>query len=78
MRRKAGNTASEANCGNCRHFANAPASLEAHLPGLQCMGSGYSSVRDRDGICHFHGLYLSADSVCDKYRSHSTGVHPST
>ncbi len=70
LHRYKGRTATDsAKCGRCRHFLNSPDSLETHLPGLQCMGSGYSSVRDRDGLCAIHDRYLSADSVCDAYQA---------
>lgn len=54
-------------CGQCRHFDNAPKTLELTLPGLRVMGSGYSSVRVNDGLCAHHDRYLSADYVCDSF-----------
>ena len=54
-------------CGQCQHFDNAPQTLEAMLPGLRVMGSGYSSVRVNDGLCTHHDRYLSADYVCDSF-----------
>ena len=54
-------------CGHCRHFDNAPKTLETMIPGLRAMGSGYSSVRVNDGLCTHHDRYLSADYVCDSF-----------
>jgi hypothetical protein len=54
-------------CAACRHFDNAPESLEAAIPGLRVMGSGYSSVRNADGLCAMHQRYLSAASYCEQY-----------
>ena len=56
------------NCGQCQYFDNAPKTLEAMLPGLRVMGSGYSSVRVNDGLCAHHDRYLSADYVCDSFK----------
>ncbi|MGB6452621.1 MAG: hypothetical protein WBE92_17870 [Steroidobacteraceae bacterium] len=51
-------------CADCRHFDNAPESLERAIPGLKVMGSGYGAVRAEDGLCEVHGRYLSADYRC--------------
>ena len=75
------------NCGRCQHFDNAPKTLEAMLPGLRVMGSGYSSVRVNDGLCAHHDRYLSADYVCDSFKARreksdllvgDTGIEPVT
>ncbi len=55
------------NCGQCRHFDNAPKTLEVLIPGLRVMGSGYSAVRGNDGLCAHHDRYLSADYTCDSF-----------
>jgi hypothetical protein len=51
-------------CGLCRYFNAAPADLEQAIPGLVTMGSGYSSVRDEDGICGLHDRYLGRTNHC--------------
>ena len=51
-------------CADCRHFRNAPAQLEALLPGLRSLGSAYGSVRDSDGVCELHQRYLRSGSRC--------------
>lgn len=51
-------------CQNCVHFQNDPAYIEAVYPGLTIMSSGFASVRDRDGLCTYHQLYLSANDSC--------------
>jgi len=54
-------------CQNCANFQNDPAILEALYPGLKIMSSGYACVRDRDGICTHHQLYLSALDSCPDF-----------
>lgn len=54
-------------CGSCRHFDNAPESLEAAFPGLTAMGSGHASVRAADGLCQKRGLYLPPQDLCGKF-----------
>ena len=38
-------------CQHCAHFFDAPATIEAEIPGLTSFGSAYSSARGRAGIC---------------------------
>jgi hypothetical protein len=51
-------------CRHCAHFEGEPALIEEAYPGLNIMSSGYASVRDRDGICHYHEVYLSGRDSC--------------
>jgi len=51
-------------CQQCVHFKNEPALVEAAYRGLTAMSSGFASVRDRDGFCGYHQLYLSARDSC--------------
>jgi hypothetical protein len=51
-------------CRNCVHFQNDPIHIETVYPGLTIMSSGFASVRDRDGLCTYHQLYLSATDSC--------------
>lgn len=51
-------------CRTCRHFRNDAAFLEAALPGLASLSSGYGSVRADDGLCLLHDRYLGARSSC--------------
>ena len=51
-------------CGDCVHFRNDPAYLEAAMPGLSSLSSAYGSVRADDGICLRHDRYLSARAGC--------------
>ena len=51
-------------CSTCRHFAGSTREIEARLPGLRALGSGYGSVRAADGLCRLHGRYLAAASSC--------------
>jgi hypothetical protein len=54
-------------CQNCAHFKNDPAHIEEAFRGLTTMSSGFASVRDQDGICQHHQLYLSARDSCPDY-----------
>jgi hypothetical protein len=58
-------------CKNCKHFKNAPALIEEAYPGLNIMSSGFASVRDQDGICNYHQLYLSARDGCPQFVQHT-------
>jgi len=51
-------------CGDCRHFQDAPAVLEASLPGFRSLGSAFGSVRATDGLCARHDRYLAAAFSC--------------
>ena len=59
----------ESQCGNCGHFRNDRAYLEAAIPGLTSMSSGDASVRADDGVCLRHDRYLSARASCADFRS---------
>ena len=59
-------------CQGCAHFRNDPALIEAVYPGLTTMSSGFASVRDCDGICSFHQLYLSARDSCQSFTSRTS------
>lgn len=54
-------------CGGCLHFVDAPRDIERSLPGMPALGSGYGSVRSRDGVCRLHDRYLSAASRCAQH-----------
>lgn len=51
-------------CGNCTHFCNDPAAIEATFPGLTTMSSAYASVRSNDGLCARHDVYLAFTDTC--------------
>jgi hypothetical protein len=61
------NSGSTAICQNCAHFQNDPAHIEKAYPGLIIMSSGYASVRDKDGLCNYNELYLSARDSCPHF-----------
>jgi hypothetical protein len=61
------NSRSGASCRNCAHFQNDPALIEESYRGLTAMSSGFASVRDRDGFCNDHQLYLSARDSCTRF-----------
>ena len=58
---------SKAICKNCTYFRNDPSVIEDAYPGLTSMSSGYASVRDKDGLCDHHDLYLSARDTCPHF-----------
>jgi hypothetical protein len=60
-------TSVDRKCRHCRHFRNDPALIEAEMPGLTSMSSGYGSVRAEDGICLKHDRYLNAESSCPQF-----------
>jgi hypothetical protein len=62
-------------CQNCAHFQNDPALIEAAYPGLTIMSSGFASVRDRDGLCSYNQLYLSARDSCPHFEQRTAGFN---
>jgi hypothetical protein len=58
-------------CGACRHFDNEDATLEANFAALVTMGSGFASVRARDGFCGLRGVYLSDRAGCASFAGRS-------
>ena len=54
-------------CQQCAHFQNDPTLIEEAYPGLTVMSSGFASVRDRDGFCQYHQIYLSARDSCPSH-----------
>ena len=46
-------------CAACRHFRDDPADIEAALPGLSVLSSGYASVRGQDGLCLKHDRFVT-------------------
>jgi hypothetical protein len=61
------NTGSTMICKNCAHFQNDPSFIEETYPGLTTMSSGFASVRDQDGLCNHHQLYLSSVDSCKNF-----------
>ena len=61
-------------CQNCAHFQNDPALIEKAYPGLTIMSSGFASVRDKDGICNFNQLYLSARDSCPHFSARGVSL----
>jgi hypothetical protein len=54
-------------CKECAYFCNDPALIEEVYRGLTAMSSGFASVRDQDGFCNYHQLYLSARDNCTSF-----------
>jgi hypothetical protein len=62
-------------CQNCACFQNDPVIIEAVYPGLTAMSSGFASVRDQDGFCDYHQLYLSARDGCPHFTPCSASLN---
>jgi hypothetical protein len=56
-------------CRQCKHFQNDALYVEAALPGLSSLSSGFGAVRCDDGICAVHERYVAASSVCAAFGS---------
>lgn len=54
-------------CALCRYFESGARELEAKLPGLKCLSSGYAAVRADDGICGKRDRHVAASSTCADY-----------
>jgi hypothetical protein len=54
-------------CLRCLHFHNSPAYLESVFKGLTTLSSAHASVRNEDGVCEHHDIYLSADQWCKDF-----------
>ena len=54
-------------CYDCRHFKNDPSALEAALPGLASLSSGYAAVRLDDGLCAENDRYVKSSCHCVRY-----------
>jgi hypothetical protein len=61
-------------CEQCMYFQNQPALVEEAYPGLTAMSSGFASVRNRDGLCSYHELYLSAGDSCSCFASRTADL----
>jgi hypothetical protein len=62
-------------CQECAYFQNDPALIEQVYRGLTAMSSGFASVRDQDGFCLCHQLYLSARDSCPSFVPAAGQVH---
>ncbi|HEX3912657.1 MAG TPA: hypothetical protein VHW71_04050 [Steroidobacteraceae bacterium] len=54
-------------CLSCTRFEQAPAALEAAMPGLSSLSSAYAAVRGEDGICILHERYVASTSSCASF-----------
>jgi hypothetical protein len=66
---------SGAMCRKCACFQNDPAFIEETYRGLKIMSSGFASVRDQDGFCSYHELYLSARDSCPHFMPRSSELN---
>ena len=64
-------------CGTCARFDNDPARLERAFGNLAAMGSGFASVKDRDGLCRHRGIYLPAGETCSDHEARAEIQGPS-
>jgi hypothetical protein len=51
-------------CKDCRSLVMNPEALEAAIPGLKILSSGYGSVRGETGLCRRHDQFVTASSTC--------------
>lgn len=51
-------------CIACGFFRNGPAEIESAFPGMNSLGSAYSSVRAESGICDRLELFVSSRYSC--------------
>jgi hypothetical protein len=65
--RPSASLAARPGCASCRHFRNDPAYLEAAIPGLASLSSGWASVRSDDGLCLLRERHTSARFSCGDY-----------
>jgi hypothetical protein len=63
---------SQPSCLDCSQFSSAPLDIEAALPGLASLSSGYAAVRANDGLCARHDRYVAASSICAQYRTRAS------
>ena len=56
-------------CRQCKHFQNDALYVEAALPGLSSLSSGFAAVRCDDGLCAVHERYVAASSACAAFGS---------
>lgn len=54
-------------CTHCIHFVNAPARIEAMIPGLTTMGSARASVWGDDGVCAALDVIVSGRDTCGRF-----------
>lgn len=62
-------------CQKCVYFKNDPAFIEETYRGLTILSSGFASVRDQDGFCSYHELYLSAQDSCQHFAPCTPGLN---
>jgi hypothetical protein len=54
-------------CAQCISFETDALVIEAEIPGLRVLSSGFASVRASDGLCRRHERLLSAASHCAQF-----------
>jgi hypothetical protein len=55
------------------HFRADPLTIEALLPELRALGSGFASVRASDGICVLRDIILSPSAGCARFETAADG-----
>ena len=61
-------------CENCAHFNPDPLDVEAAIPGLNVMSSGFASIRAGDGLCAQHERYVPAHASCAQFAEKYTST----
>ena len=61
-------------CHDCRYFNNDPARMEATLPGVKVLSSGYGSVWADAGLCSLRQELWSPWRGCRSFESRGAEV----
>lgn len=56
-------------CLDCLNFSNAPAALEAVMPGLNSLSSTGNASRADDGLCRKHERFVGKNARCADYKA---------
>ncbi len=58
-------------CASCAHRDPSRAALEASIPGLSSLGSGFGASVGESRLCKLHDRLVSPSDVCAHYRAGS-------
>ena len=57
----------QSHCKDCQYSVMRPEALEAAIPGLKILSSGYGSVRGETGLCRRREEFVTANSTCPEF-----------
>ena len=61
------NPSTTGRCGECAHRAEDRASLEAQIPGLASLGSGFGASVAESRLCNLLDRLVSPDDSCSRF-----------